>query len=98
LNDYVVPLNHTLENSDYKEDEDSLNDPIQKKYFGIVAKEEFSRMNILSLFLVPFFAVMVTYSQNALKQPTLKNPNYFNLSKKEATNVATQISNVAAFP
>jgi hypothetical protein len=38
-----------------------------KKFFGIQTKESFSRVNILSLFLIAFFSVMVSYSNNALK-------------------------------
>ena len=75
-----------------KVDEKSSNskDSVGNTYFGIRGKPGVTMWNILAIFVIQFFVILINNDYISQTQGLLMNEKYFNLSKTEATELQSE--------
>ena len=67
-------------------------------YFGILAKPGVTIWNILSIFLIQFFIILVNDDYMSLTQGLLMHNKYFNLTKEDATYLQSESQSITTVP
>ena len=68
------------------------------KFFGVRVKHGVTRWNIIALFLIEFFSILVIDCEMSLKLNLLMNEDYYDLTLEDATELISKSERFTTIP